>query len=189
MFMRKLFTISILLLTVFAKAQIKIGDNPNTINANSLLELESTNKGFLTPRVSLVSLTSIAPLTGTVPAGMMVYSIGGSIADGIYVWDGTKWGTLAQSSIVVKTANATLLTTETFVLAVNDINLTLPIVGAAENGLEITVKNVGTHTDQITLLAVPELRSMVLIPPDCSDGSREHLLRITATGSQRGKKQ
>lgn len=149
--MRKLLTISVFLMTVLANAQVKIGDNPNTINNNSLLELESSNKGFLTPRVALVSLTSIAPLTGTVPAGMMVYSINGSIADGIYVWDGLKWGTLAQSSMVVKTASATLLTTETFVLALNNINLTLPSVGAAENGLEITIKNVGSHTHQINV--------------------------------------
>lgn len=149
--MRKLLTISMLLLTAFANAQVKIGDNPNTINPNSLLELESANKGFLTPRVALVSLTSSAPLTGAVPAGMMVYSIGGTIADGIYVWDGTKWGTLAQSSMILKTVNATLLTTETVVLAVNNINLTLPVVGAAENGLEITVKNVGSHAHQVNV--------------------------------------
>ncbi len=33
-------------------AQVKIGDNPTSINANSVLEIESTNKGLLMPRVA-----------------------------------------------------------------------------------------------------------------------------------------
>jgi hypothetical protein len=149
--MRKLFTIAVLLLAVFAKGQVKIGNNPNTINANSLLELESTNKGFLPPRVALGSLDAVAPLTGTVPAGMMVYSSGGAVADGFYFWDGAKWATLGHTQMVAKSANATLLKTETFVLASGTITLTLPVVTAADNGLTITVKHIGTHTEQVTI--------------------------------------
>jgi hypothetical protein len=72
-------------------AQIKIGNNPNTINSNSILELESTNKGLLIPRVVLNSLSSVSPLTGTVPAGMLIYSSGGAVLDGFYFWNGTSW--------------------------------------------------------------------------------------------------
>src|SRR6185295_7470388 len=109
-------------------AQVKIGDNPGTINANSLLELESTDKGFLPPRVALNSLTSVSPLTGTVPAGMLVYSTGGILLDGYYYWNGSAWLIIAngQSSPVIKTASATLTKQETFVLASNSIMLTLP---------------------------------------------------------------
>ena len=149
--MRKLLTLIILLNVAFVQAQVKIGDNPNTINANSLLEMESTNKGFLPPRVALSSLTSVSPLSGTVPAGMMVYSSGGSVADGFYFWDGTKWATLAHTQMVTKSADATLLKTETFVLASGDITLTLPTVTSADNGLTITVKHIGTHTDQVVV--------------------------------------
>src|SRR6185436_17213795 len=79
------------LFAVYANAQVKIGDNPNTINANSLLELESTNKGFLPPRVALSSVTSASPLTAPVPTGMIVYSSGGSVSNGSYMWNGSKW--------------------------------------------------------------------------------------------------
>lgn len=151
--MRKLFTIALLLLAVFVKAQVKIGNNPNTINANSLLELESTDKGFLPPRVALTSLDDVAPLTGPVPAGMMVYSSGGAVANGFYFWDGAKWATLAHTQMVTRSADATLLKTETFVLASGDITLTLPVVTAADNGLTITIKHIGTHTDQVTVAA------------------------------------
>ncbi len=143
----------LLLLTVQVKAQVKIGDNPNTINSNSLLELESTNKGFLPPRVALNNAASIAPLTGTVPSGMLVYSTGGTLADGYYYWNGTQWKLIATAelNVVSKAANATLLKTETFVLASNDITITLPVVTASDNGLAITVKNSGTHTDLVTV--------------------------------------
>jgi hypothetical protein len=140
------------LLTLYANAQVKIGDNPNTINANSLLELESTNKGFLPPRVALNSAASVAPLTGTVTAGMLVYSTGGSLADGYYYWNGTAWRLVATSELntVTKSATATLTKTETFVLASNDITLTLPAITSSDNGLSITIKNVGSHVHLVT---------------------------------------
>jgi len=141
------------LLTICASAQVKIGDNPNTINANSLLELESTNKGFLPPRVALNSTASVAPLTGTVTAGMLVYSSGGALADGYYYWNGTAWRLVATSELntVIKSATATLTKNETFVLASNDITLTLPAITASDNGLSITIKNVGSHVDLVTV--------------------------------------
>ncbi|HXU26744.1 MAG TPA: hypothetical protein VN698_05885 [Bacteroidia bacterium] len=92
------------------KAQVKIGDNPNTINSNSMLEIESTNKGFLPPRVTITSLTSASPLSGTVTAGMLVYSSGGSVTDGYYFWNGTKWLSISTSTsrsnyVIVKSAS------------------------------------------------------------------------------------
>ncbi len=151
--MKKLLLIPVMMLFIFTKAQVKIGSNPNTINTNSLLELESTNKGFLPPRVALNSTTSVSPLTGTVPAGMLVFSTGGSLADGYYYWDGGQWRLLATSelNVVTKTVNTTLLKSETMVLASNDITLTLPSITASDNGMAITVKNAGTHTDLITV--------------------------------------
>lgn len=81
-----------------ADAQVKLGDNPNTINSNSLFEMETTNKGMLPPRVALTSATSVSPLSGTVPSGMTVYSSGGTLADGYYYWNGTKWLQLLTSA-------------------------------------------------------------------------------------------
>lgn len=149
--MKALITTILLALSIYTQAQVKIGNNPNTIDANSLLELESTNKGFLPPRVALNSAASVAPLTGTVPSGMLVYSTGGTMADGFYYWNGDAWKLIAtaQSNVVTKSANATLLKTESVVLASNDITIILPAVTSSDNGLEITVKNVGSHTDLV----------------------------------------
>ncbi|HMU11298.1 MAG TPA: hypothetical protein PKC54_14900 [Ferruginibacter sp.] len=152
--MKKLLLLPALLISLFIQAQVKIGNNPGTIDPNSLLELESTNKGFLPPRVALNSLSSVTPLTGTVPAGMLVFSTGGTLTDGYYYWDGTEWQRLGngEKNLVTKTANATLTKAENLVMASNDITLTLPAVTSADNGMEITIKNMGSHTDLITVV-------------------------------------
>jgi hypothetical protein len=151
--MKNFTTALLLLLCVYTQAQVKIGNNPNTIDANSLLEMESTNKGFLPPRVALNDASLVNPLTGTVPAGMLVFSTGGSLADGYYYWNGSQWKLVATAdlNVVYKSATTTLLKTETMVLASNDITLTLPLITASDNGMAITVKNVGSHTDLITV--------------------------------------
>jgi hypothetical protein len=91
--------------------QVKIGNNPNSINSNSLLELESTNQGLLPPRVALNSVSSLSPLSGTAPSGMLVFSSGGTLSDGYYYWNGTKWIPISSSAtarnnfVLVKSAS------------------------------------------------------------------------------------
>ncbi|MCF2445026.1 hypothetical protein L0657_13750 [Dyadobacter sp. CY345] len=92
--------------TVFA--QVKIGDNPTAINAGSALEIESTNRGLLMPRISLTNTTTWG-LAGTAVAGMHVYNTNAAIASsnilyptlvakiGEYYWDGTGWVALAPA--------------------------------------------------------------------------------------------
>lgn len=96
--MKKELTLVILLLmlTLPVLAQVKVGNNPNTVNSNSLMELESTSKGMLLPRVTLTSTTSFAPLTAHVQ-GMTIYNTAtaGSgttaVSPGYYYDDGTQW--------------------------------------------------------------------------------------------------
>jgi len=134
-------------------AQVKITDGSVlTIDNNSLLELESTNKGLLIPRMAINNLNLPAPLTAPVPQGMLIFSSGGSVQDGFYYWNGTKWIYFNIPEIpIAKTVTATLLKSETFVLASGDITLTLPVVTIADNGLSITVKNIGTYLNLITV--------------------------------------
>ena len=152
--MKRLIPLFLLCYAATTVSQVKIGDNPSTINSNSVLELESTNKGFLPPRVALNDKSSVAPLTGTVTAGMLVYSTGGTLADGYYYWNGTAWRLVETVGLntVSKTASSTLLKAETMVLASNDITLTLPAITASDNGWEMTVKNVGSHIHLVTVI-------------------------------------
>lgn len=75
-----------------ASAQVKVGDNPASVNANAVLEIESTNKGLLLPRIALTNTTAFAPMTAHVE-GMKVYNTAtaGDVTPGIYYNDGAKW--------------------------------------------------------------------------------------------------
>lgn len=152
--MKKLYCFALIAqLALLSAAQVKIGDNPETINANSVLELESGSQGFLGPRVAINDVSNSAPLSATVPEGMLVYSEGGTVENGFYYWDGSQWVKLITSAdklnIFEKSASCTLAKNETFVVASNDITITLPEVTSADNGLEITVKNMGNYTDLV----------------------------------------
>src|SRR5438874_12710482 len=61
--------ISLLGMGIMAKAQLKIGDNPTSIQKSSILELESSRQGLLLPR-----LTDTAAINAlTPPDGMIIY--------------------------------------------------------------------------------------------------------------------
>lgn len=78
-----------------ATAQMKVGNNPTTIDASSMLEVEATNQGILLPRISIGNINTWG-LAGATPVnGMFVYNsnaatTGGS-GIGIYYWANAKW--------------------------------------------------------------------------------------------------
>ena len=109
----KRYASAFLLLALFhtaAHAQVKIGNNPTTINTNSILELETTNKGLVLPRIALTNVTSPSPLSATVLEGTFVYNTNASVAGGsgagLYYWTGSQW----QYMVTPTSANAWLLT-------------------------------------------------------------------------------
>lgn len=77
------------------KAQLKIGGNPADINPKAILELQSTSKGLLLPR--LPDFTNIGATTAAgVPEGMIVYKSG--VDAGLYVFtseSGGSWQRMA----------------------------------------------------------------------------------------------
>lgn len=83
-------------------SQLKVGNNVTNINANSILELESTNQGFVLPRLSLSSVNSSSPLTVTLLTGTVVYNTNSAVTGGggagLYYWDGNKWNFLSTAT-------------------------------------------------------------------------------------------
>ena len=75
-------------------AQVKIGDNSNTINANSLLELESTTKGLLLPRLTSVQIKAMS----NVPVGMFLFN---STDSSLYFRRDTGWAVLSLNTNTV----------------------------------------------------------------------------------------
>ena len=87
-----------LLGSIAANAQQKIGNNPGTLNPGAILELESTNRGFLLPRISLTSLSTWG-LNGEGTDGMMVFNTNATTGAGYYVWSGGAWNRIFTGTV------------------------------------------------------------------------------------------
>lgn len=112
------FCIASLLTGSALHAQVKIGNNSATINSAAILEIESTNKGILLPRVALTATNAAGPLSAHV-AGMTVYntasagSVPFNVTPGVYFNDGNKWAKISpvESDLTyITTTNPTQLT-------------------------------------------------------------------------------
>ena len=82
---------------VLLNAQTGIGTNAP--DASAKLDVSSTNKGFLPPRVTLTSGTDNSTIAS--PAtGLLVYNTGNNagLVAGYYYWNGTSWATIATAS-------------------------------------------------------------------------------------------
>jgi hypothetical protein len=81
----------LLVATTFSlKAQIKIGDNPGSIDPNAVLELESTTKGLLFPRMTDAQMTTMTAPT----AGMVVYNTTNGC---LYIRRASDWFSLCNA--------------------------------------------------------------------------------------------
>ena len=86
--MKKLAFLPVLLwYAVLGNAQVGIGTL--TPNSKSLLELSSTSKGFLLPRMTSAERTAFVPSNSATELGMMVYQT--DSPKGIYSYTGTGW--------------------------------------------------------------------------------------------------
>jgi len=124
--MKKIFLILALATGFVASSQVKIGDDVGNINANSILELESTTKGVLFPRVALTGTANVAPLANHV-AGMTVYNTAtaGDVIPGMYTNSGSAWVKLGGSTSTALNVT-TELTGSYTALATDDIILMTP---------------------------------------------------------------
>jgi len=78
------------------KAQLKIGDNPTQITPSAILELNSTEQGFLLPRLNNWQID--ATFSGNIPDGMMIfYDATTSDSTGIYIRKDNAWQKVTTS--------------------------------------------------------------------------------------------
>lgn len=86
----------VILMPFLANSQQNVGIGTTTPNASSMLDISSSNKGLLIPRVALTSTTSPSPL-GSFVAGMMVYNTAtagtppNNVTPGFYLCNGVQW--------------------------------------------------------------------------------------------------
>lgn len=81
-----------------------LGVNNNNPDASAMLDIVSTNKGVMIPRVALVSRIDAAPVTAPTNS-LLVYNTATAAAEpnvvypGFYYWDTNRWRRLADSRV------------------------------------------------------------------------------------------
>ncbi len=88
-----LFISSMLLINVQMYAQnVGINSDGSTPNASAMLDIKSSDKGLLIPRVALTSTSSASPITSPATS-LLVYNTAttGDVTPGYYYWNGSQW--------------------------------------------------------------------------------------------------
>ncbi len=104
--MKKLiFTVATLLLVGGIKAQnVAINSDGSTPNSSAMLDVTSTTKGLLTPRMTSAQRTAISsPATG-----LIVYQTDGT--DGFYYYDGSAWVILINGTDALPAVDGSAVT-------------------------------------------------------------------------------
>ena len=101
--MKKIYLAFAILASTMAFSQVGIGTN--SPNQESILDIVSTTKGVLIPRVNLTSTTlDLDSSTGVGnPKGLLVFNTGTTLAEGFYFWNGSEWRTVDNSTAVAPT--------------------------------------------------------------------------------------
>lgn len=96
--LKKIATLSLFLFTIQAQAQ-NVGIGTNTPAASAKLEIQSTDRGILIPRISIPNLAAAAPVA-TPAVSLLVYNTNATTGLGYYYWDGTQWVKLLNQNDV-----------------------------------------------------------------------------------------
>jgi uncharacterized protein (TIGR02145 family) len=76
-------------------AQVGINNDGSQPDPSAMLDVKSTEKGFLPPRVALTSLGNASPVAAPVAVGLLIYNTAtndpNNVFPGYYFWSGTKW--------------------------------------------------------------------------------------------------
>jgi hypothetical protein len=150
-----------LLISTGLYAQTGIGTT--TPEASAKLDISSTNKGFLPPRVTLTSLTDNTTIPN--PAtGLLVYNTGNNVGlvAGYYYWNGSYWATIATatgSGVSASYARGSRSTAQTAGLSTNGLVAFTQVDQSA--GQDISLN---TTTGQITLAAGRTYRLQAQVP-------------------------
>jgi len=138
--------------TIVTNAQLKIGDNPTSIQKSSILELESTRQGLLLPRLSdTAGINALTP-----PDGMIIFLTADS---SLRIRRGAAWVRLASMGDAVAnwslTGNSGIDSATNFIgtvdgnpLSIRTDNNTRMIISSTGNvGIGTTTPSARLHVD------------------------------------------
>mgnify|MGYP001229803510 CR=1 FL=1 len=117
--------LSLAFLTTPTLTAQNIGINANGAapDAGAMLDISSTNKGLLIPRVNITNLNTIAPITGSATVSMLVYNTNATTGQGYYYWNGATWVRLSTGDAWQLTGNAGTNATTNFLGTTDNIAL------------------------------------------------------------------
>ena len=103
----------LLLFTSIGQAQVGIGTTSPA--EGSILDISSTDKGILIPRVDITDLSTAAPVTEdlTNSESLLVYNTNTTTGKGFYYWDSTQWVAVGGSAENIYTTDGSLPETRT----------------------------------------------------------------------------
>ncbi len=101
-------------------SQIAINEDNSNPDASAILDLKSTNKGLLIPRVTLNDAATADPVAN--PAeGLIIFNIDGTEEKGIYYWTGNRW------QLSVRTGSCDVLGNPSIVGQANSTSTTVSV--------------------------------------------------------------
>jgi hypothetical protein len=160
-----IFILSILFVANFVNAQTGIGTT--TPNAAAKLDVNSTEKGFLPPRVALTATNVFAPVTGltgttalATAAGLLIYNTAtagtapNNVVPGYYFWNGTAWiNIIGSTTSNTLTGNGTTSTIVNFGSVINDQNAGFTLANG-DNGKIIAINSSSPQTITVPSLSI-----------------------------------
>ena len=123
-----------------------VGIGVTSPNANAILDVTSTTKAFMPPRMTTAQKNAISSPT----AGMVVYD---SDMKGISFYDGTAWTTTNNKNVATKTANYTALQSDDVILGdatSGAITITLP-TAVGFSGKVFNIKKTDSSINSVTI--------------------------------------
>lgn len=88
---QRLLMFSLLIFFYGIKTSAQVGINTTTPQPGAILDIESSNKGMLVPRVDIANLNTIAPITGGATESLLVYNTNAATGVGFHYWTGSLW--------------------------------------------------------------------------------------------------
>lgn len=139
---RSLFKLIISCFTFFSyslTAQVKLGENVNTINASSLLELESTSKGLLFTRMNTAQMNAMSTVKG-----MVIFNTDSNC---LCNYNGSSWTNLCRvtTNEWSKTGNSITSSASSFMGTTNNTDLVVKTNNTERLRIDSATGNVGIN--------------------------------------------
>jgi len=135
---------------------VGINDDASTPNSSAMLDVQSTTKGMLIPRVVLTSATDASTIASPATS-LLVYNTAtagtypDNVVPGFYYWDGTKWNSIIRQTGVLAFADFyAIMPSDNTTSVAPGAAVAFPNTGPTSGGSDIT--NTSSTTFQLSAI-------------------------------------